>query len=228
MMTSGTSPDQMGVIFDMDGVLVDSFEPHFLSWQQSARVWGLDMTKEQFTQTFGRTSRDIAKTLWGDKLSNKDIIAFDMRKEQEYRKIIRDDFPAMPGAPELITQLCESGFKLAIGSSGPAENVELVLECLKARDKFCATVNGSEVRHGKPGPDVFLIAADKMGLAPNRCCVVEDAPAGVQAAKSAHMAVVAITGTVDKSQLVDADMVIESLQELTPQIITSLIEAKRE
>jgi beta-phosphoglucomutase len=217
------SQGRCGVIFDMDGVLVDSYRPHFESWHRSARQWGLEMTEEQFRSTFGMTSREIVVALWGDRLPQKDVPAFDELKEHEYRRIILQDFPAMPGAKELIVSLHQAGFKLAVGSSGPPENVKLVLECLGAVDLFEATVSGAEVKHGKPDPEVFLKAAGKLELAPGECLVIEDAVPGVSAALAAGMAVAAVTGTATRDQLARANMVVDSLKELTPAIVGELI-----
>ena len=214
------------VIFDMDGVLVDSYQAHFESWARLGREHGLTMTAEQFSATFGRTSRDIIRNLWGDCVAEKDIPAWDARKEAFYREIIRRDFPAMDGASELISSLVEAGFLLAIGSSGPPENVAVVLHALGGEKHFSASVDASDVTLGKPDPQVFLIAADKLGIAPSHCAVIEDAPAGVQAARRAGMAAVAITGTAGRDTLAEhAHVVVDSLQELSPESIAQLIDS---
>jgi len=214
------------VIFDMDGVLVDSYQPHFESWASLGREHGLTMTAEQFSGTFGRTSRDIIRSLWGDRVAEEDIPAWDEQKEAFYREIIRRDFPAMDGATELLRTLHEAGFALAIGSSGPPDNVETVIECLPGAELISARVTGMDVTRGKPDPQVFLIAADKLGIAPSHCAVIEDAPAGVQAARRAGMAAVAITGTADRHTLAEhAHIVIDSLQELSPESIAQLIDS---
>ena len=108
-----------GVIFDMDGVLIDSFEPHKRSWQQMARERGVKMTDEQFAATFGRTSRDIIRRLWNEGVSDEQIRQMDDRKEALFRDLLREHLPAMPGALELIDDLAAHGFKLGVGSSGP-------------------------------------------------------------------------------------------------------------
>lgn len=214
------------VIFDMDGVLVDSYQAHFESWARLGREHGLTMTAEQFSATFGRTSRDIIRSLWGDCVAEKDIPAWDAQKEAFYREIIRRDFPAMDGATDLLRSLGEAGFAMAIGSSGPPENVETVMECLPGAELVSARVTGVDVTRGKPDPQVFLIAAHKLGVEPSRCAVIEDAPAGVQAARRAGMAAVAITGTADCDTLAEhAHIVIDSLQELSPESIAQLIDS---
>ena len=236
-----------GVIFDMDGVLVDSYQPHFESWRQVAAECGLTMTEREFATTFGRTSREIIAHFWGEGMkTDAQIAAMDDRKEAMYRKIIRDHFPAMDGAAELLAALRAAGFALAIGSSGPPANVAVVIDALAAQARaihsefpsplpspggggenlFDATVNGMEVVRGKPDPQVFLLAAGKLRLPPSRCAVVEDAVAGVRAARAAGAAVIALTGTARRTQLAPlADRVVDSLRELTPADIAALIDA---
>jgi beta-phosphoglucomutase len=213
------------VIFDMDGVLVDSYEAHFKSWQAVAADEGLAITEGDFASTFGRTSREIIAALWGEgRYNDREILALDDRKEAAFRDLIAADFPAMPGAGELLRSLAGAGFRLAVGSSGPPENIDLVLDRLDARQLFRAVVTGMDVTRGKPDPQVFLIAAERLGVAPAGCVVVEDAPAGVAAARAAGMASVGFASTGrTPEQLSDADLTISSLDELSAEVFRRLI-----
>ena len=219
----------LAVIFDMDGVLVDSYHAHFRSWREMAHSVGLDMAEEQFAATFGRTTQDIIRHLWGDRFPPEtDISVWDDRKEAAYREILREQFPAMDGAGELLAALHGAGFRLAIGSSGPPENVALVMELLPGAEHVAATVTGRDVTHGKPHPEVFLTAAAKLGVGPERCAVVEDAPAGIEAARRAGMAAVALTGTAPREKLVErAHLVVDSLRELSSEGFRELIRSSR-
>ena len=213
-----------GVIFDMDGVLVDSYRAHFDSWNRMARAHGLAITEQQFAASFGRTTREIIASLWSDSVSEEEIPLWDDEKEAAYRDILREAFPEMPGAAALVRALHAAGFALAIGSSGPPENVAVVRECLPPL--FDAAVTGVDVTHGKPHPEVFLTVAAKLQISPARCAVVEDAPAGVAAARSAGMAAVAITGTAPWDKLAkQAHLVVDALSEITPDRIATLIDA---
>ncbi len=214
---------QQAVIFDVDGVLVDSYEPHFKSWQQMLAEHGFGLTEAQFRTTFGRTSRDILLALCGNRFPMEQLQAFDDRKELLYRAIVRKDFPAVEGAVELIDAFIEAGFAMAVGSSGPPENVALTLESLGRADCFAARVTGSDVTQGKPDPQVFLLAAERLNIAPEQCAVVEDAPAGVEAANRAQMLSIGLTGTAPREQLAHADLVVESLREIVPEEIASLL-----
>jgi beta-phosphoglucomutase len=202
------------VIFDVDGVLVDSYDAHMRSWLLMGREHGLTITEEQFASTFGQTSREIIARFWGSDLSREDAEALDARKEAIYRDLIRERFPAMDGSVELIDALADAGFRLAVGSSGPPENVELTLDCLGRASRFSAIVTGRDVTRGKPDPQVFQIAAERIGVPPARCIVVEDAPVGITAARAAGMSSVALVGTVAADRLGEADLVVRSLREL--------------
>src|ERR1043166_3998609 len=123
MLMAASMSDQLGVIFDMDGVLVDSYQPHLESWRRLASELGYSISDEQFDATFGRTSREIIRILFGPQHSDDEVRRLDARKEQLYRDAVRGRVPAMPGAIDLIRTLHDAGFKLAIGSSGPPENI---------------------------------------------------------------------------------------------------------
>ena len=213
------------VIFDMDGVLIDSYHAHLESWQEAARVEGLEITEEQFAATFGKTSREAIRLLWFERhLADAQIKDFDHRKEAAFRRIIAARFPLMPGALELLDSLDEAGFLLAIGSSGPPENVDLVLDKLGIRPLLSAVVTGGDVTRGKPNPQVFLIAAQKLGVPPDRCLVVEDAALGIEAAHAAGMKAIGLASTGRTRQsLAAADLVVDRLAEITPAAVRSLI-----
>jgi beta-phosphoglucomutase len=215
----------LAVIFDVDGVLVDSYNTHYQSWQLLGRERGLAMTHDEFIATFGRTSREIIKELWPNRVTSEAAVAeLDDRKEALFRELLARDFPALDGAVELIDQLHDAGVPLAVGSSGPPENVGLVLDTLGRHSAFGGVVTGLDVTRGKPDPQVFLLAAERLDASPSNCVVIEDAPVGVAAAHAAGMNCVAVvsTGRV-REKLASADLVVDSLRELSPQIIRSLI-----
>ncbi len=215
----------LAVIFDMDGVLIDSYQAHFQSWQAMAAEAGLTLTLEQFGITFGRTSREIIAALWQDRrLSEEDVLALDNRKEALFRQILERDFPAMPGVRELLQEIHDAGLALAVGSSGPPENVELALERLGDRSLWGAVVTGRDVTRGKPDPQVFSLAAERLGIVPGRCVVVEDARPGVAAAKAAGMACIGLASTGHKRcELSQADRVVDSLDEISLAMLRAAI-----
>lgn len=214
-------------IFDLDGVLVDSYDAHYESWLLLGRERGFTMTPEQFVQTFGRTSREVIGDCWPHLATSAEAVReLDERKEALYRDILRQEFPAMDGARELIDALAEAGFALAVGSSGPPPNVELTLRQLGRQGKFQAVVTGADVQFGKPNPQVFQIAAERLGVPPSECLVIEDAPAGVEAAHAGGFVCLGLLSKGrNEDQLREADHVVSSLRDVTPELIARMIES---
>ncbi|HVR74025.1 MAG TPA: HAD family phosphatase [Planctomycetota bacterium] len=215
----------LGVIFDMDGVLVDSADLHFEAWKRLGEDIKVPFPHDVFEQTFGMHNREIIP-LW---LSHRALTAERIellaeQKEVMYREVAKGFLRPIDGAVNLVTSLADAGFVLALGSSGPRANVELVLDLLGVRSRFAALVTGDEVRHGKPHPEVFMKAAEMLDLPPIRCLVIEDAPQGVQAGLDAGAHVAAVCTSRQASELKDAHLVIESLNELNPTIVRRILE----
>lgn len=215
-----------GVVFDMDGVLVDSSGPHLESWRRMAREIGQDMPEEAFRRTFGQQNRTIIPQVFGVQ-GRDEVERLSERKEEIYRELIRGSVPAMDGAAALVRACRDAGLGIAIGSSGPPENVDIVLRGMEIDDCFDARITAREVTRGKPDPQVFLLAARHLGLEPGRCAVIEDAPHGVDAALAAGAAAIALVGDYALPSLEHADLVVASLRELTPEIIVKAIESRR-
>jgi beta-phosphoglucomutase len=216
---------RLAVIFDMDGVLVDSYRAHFESWQVVMALCGRGMSREEFNASFGRTSREVIASLRPKLgLNEHQIARLDAQKERVFRDILAADFTAIEGAESLLQSLFEAGFALGMGSSAPPENVDLVLDKLQKRPLFAAIVHGMDVTRGKPDPQVFLLAAQRLGIAPQQCVVVEDAPLGIAAAKAGGMATVGLASTGrSRSLLAAADLTVGRLSELKPPIFRQLV-----
>ena len=225
MNTSGP----IGVIFDMDGVLVDSADAHFRSWQLLATECGGVVTEEQFTATFGRQNRDIIPILFGD-VSQTRMGELADRKEELYRTLVDQDTPILPGAVELVGALAEAGVRLAVGSSGPRANIDLILTAMEATRWIAVVVSGDDVTRGKPDPQVFTLCAQRLGVEPGRCVVVEDAPVGIQAARAAGTCAAAVL-TYHPAEAFNAlpsnrrpHLVVQSLTDLSVERLLSLVE----
>lgn len=212
------------VIFDVDGVLIDSYQAHFESWQRMFGEIDVEYSEATFRSTFGRTNRDIFELLYPGQLSADRVSELGDRKEALYRDIIRQEFPAMPGAVALIDALGDAGFSLAVGSSGPPENIALTLELLERADRFDAVVTAVDVVRGKPDPQVFEVAAARLETPPGCCAVVEDAPQGIEAANRAAMTSIGLTGTTTRAALSAANLIVDRLAELSPQRIAEMLE----
>jgi beta-phosphoglucomutase len=214
------------MIFDMDGVLVDTAEPHFESWRMAGRELGFEMTEDLFHETFGMTNQRIAPIVFGREVTPEEVTEMADLKEGYYREIVADRVRIVPGVLELIEDMERSGnWRLAVGSSTPIENVELILEIMGMRESFDALVAGGDVEHGKPDPDAFLLAADRLGLRPKACLVAEDAPVGIEAALAADMKCVAVSITHAPEMLGAAHVVREDFVGFTAEDAASLIES---
>ncbi len=204
---------KLGVIFDLDGVLVDTGWAHRQAWFDLAAKEGLEISDEFFQQTFGMQNAAILPMLRPD-ISPQELERLSDWKEQHYRDLMKEHLELAPGAEDLLRDLKRHGFRLAIGSSAPPENLNLFWDRLGLADWFDARVTKEEIARSKPAPETFLKAAEKLGLAPACCAVVEDAVPGVQAARAAGMPVVAVTTTRQREDLAQADRVVDSLSDL--------------
>ena len=219
-------PEPRGVIFDVDGVLIDSYQAHFQSWCRLASEIGRTCTEAEFVRGFGRTSRENIIEQWSDpNWTANEVRTLDDRKESLFREIIRSPFPAMSGAADLIRSLHHAGFDVAVGSSGPPDNVNLVIESLGVAEIVQCRVTARDVTRGKPDPQVFQLAAARLGLPAASCCVIEDAPAGIQAAHAAGIVCIGFASTGrTRPELDNAEAVVDALSELTPARIGQLIQ----
>ena len=195
----------------MDGVIVDSAPYHFKAWQETFQKRAVKFTEEDFKRNFGQRNDTITRRTLGESVSLSEVDVIASEKEESYRQKVAQNIKALPGAIELIKLLAKSGVKMAIASSAPMENIRLIVKGLGIEDYFQAIVWGREVAEGKPSPQVFLLAAEKLGLDPHNCLVVEDAVAGVAAAKRAGMKCLAVTNTHPATSLKEADLIVDTL-----------------
>lgn len=213
---------KLGVIFDMDGVLVDTGWAHRRAWLDLAEKEGLTISEEFFRRTFGMQNDAILPMLRPG-ISKEQMELLADWKEQRYREVMKEDQALAPGAEDLLGDLKRHGFRLAIGSSAPPENLDLFWNRLGLVHWFDARVTKEEIARSKPAPETFLKAAEKIGLAPACCAVVEDAVPGVQAARAAGMPVVAVTTTRAREDLAHADRIVDSLSELKASDFLALL-----
>lgn len=206
----------------MDGVLVDSAEAHFQSWRRLGRQQGIQVTQEQFSATFGRQNRDIIPLLFGE-VSEPALRELADRKERIYRDLVRADPPIVDGAIDLVVSLHEAGAQLAVGSSGPRANIDLILEAMGVQDRVRVVVSSDDVSRGKPDPQVFSMACDRLGLLSRQCVVIEDAPSGVEAARAAGAHCVAVLMHHSRESLKRAHRIVEKIADLRVADLFSLV-----
>jgi HAD superfamily hydrolase (TIGR01509 family) len=209
------------VLWDLDGTLVNSEEYHWRSWRDAAAAEGVALTYPQFLDSFGKKNDLILRGWLGADLSAERIQRIGDSKEAEYRRLARaEGLQPLPGAAEWVARLHGDGWKQAIASSAPRANVEVVMDALDLGRFMDAIVAAEDVTRGKPEPDVFLEAARRLNLAPERCIVVEDAAAGIAAARAAGMKSVGVSQHV---MLTDADVVARSLEDVPADAFARLL-----
>lgn len=221
------APNGLALIWDVDGTLVDTAELHFQAWIDLARELNKPFTRADFAATFGQRNPEIIRKLFGSHYSDQEVQAIGDRKENLYRDAAQHGVDLLPGVRNLLEQAQAAGFRQAIGSSAPRANLELILQLTETVNFFEAMVSMEDTRRGKPDPEVFLNAARKLDLAPRHCLVLEDAPAGVQAAKGGGMKCIAVSfvGHHPDAALraAGADRVVKTLEEVSVPMLDELL-----
>ena len=210
------------VLWDMDGTLVDSEELHWISWRDTMAEEGRSITREEFLSSFGQRNDSILSGWLGAGASPERISRISNAKEELYRRLVRSNgIRPLPGVRTWLRRLYERGWLQAIASAAPRANIEVVLETLSAARYFQGIVSAENVHRGKPDPQVYLTAASQVGVSPERCIVVEDAPAGLEGAHNAGMWSI---GVSPNGKHLTADVVVPSLNFLRPDTFEALLD----
>ena len=209
------------VLWDMDGTLVNSEELHWISWRNTMAKEGVVITREQFLSTFGQRNDSIVPAWLGCAATAERIGRIADAKEELYRHLVR----RVGVAPELgvatwLDRLKKHGWQQAIASAAPRANIDAVLEALSADHVFQSIVSAEDVHLGKPDPEVYVLAASRVGVPAGRCIVVEDAGAGIEGARRAGMRSI---GVSHNGKVLHADVVVESLERLEPDAFDRLL-----
>lgn len=210
-----------GVLWDMDGTLLDSAHYHWLSWRDALADEGCYITYNQFAATFGQRNDTILQGYFGPDISAQEIDRISWNKEELYRDLVRTrGIQLLPGVQHWLTYLNARGWHQAVASSAPRLNIEVIIDVLQLGHFFQAISSADDVAQGKPAPDIFLTAAERLGVPTARCIVVEDAPHGVEAGRRAGMRTIGVRTT--HSDL-EADLVVAALDELPDNAFDQLI-----
>jgi HAD superfamily hydrolase (TIGR01509 family) len=210
------------VLWDMDGVLIDTGPLHFQTWADALAPLGVVLTPELFRATFGMNNRGVLTTLLGAEPEAELMARVSDAKEAAFREAMRGLARPMPGVVSWLARLHAAGWRQAVASSGPPANIAFVVDELGIRPYFDALVSGAG-HAGKPDPYVFLEAARQLEVAPRQCVVVEDAVTGVEAARRAGMRCIAVTTTNPAAALSGADNVVDTLEDLPEQAFAELL-----
>jgi beta-phosphoglucomutase family hydrolase len=215
--------EKFGVIFDMDGTMIDNMPYHRKAWRELHKRYNVPMAEDFLPRTSGKTNSDIMPMIFGEGLFPERIEKLSREKEMLYRELYRPHMRLVNGLSEMLEALKAENIPMCVGSSAPDENIDMVLDGLNIRHYFTAIIGASQITQGKPNPEVFLKAAAAMNLAPEQCVVIEDAVLGVEAARNAGMAVIAISTIMPPEQLQQADMVIKDFTEVNVYTFENLL-----
>ena len=217
----------LGVIFDWDGVIIDSHDQHELSWQKLADENNKELPNNFFKETFGMRNEFIIPNYFADWIGDEGedkIKNLADRKEEIYRRIIIESgINPLPGVNKLLESLKDKNIPCSIGSSTPTKNIETVIELIGLSNHFNAITAAEDVSKGKPDPEVFLKAAEKISIDPENCIVFEDALVGIDAGLAANMNVVAVATTHQLDQLNKAHLAVESLEQIDIDDLYNLV-----
>lgn len=205
----------IGALFDWDGVVIDSSAAHEESWERLSAEEGLPLFEGHFKLGFGRKNAFIIPNLlkWTD--DPAEVKRLSLRKEALYRDIIAEKgLEALPGVRDLLKFLQDQGIPCCVGTSSDRLNIETSFELLGLGEYFVDIVSSEDVSHGKPDPEVFLLAANKVDRRPERCVVFEDALYGIEAGLKGGMKVVAVATTNPIDALHEAHIAVDRLTDL--------------
>ena len=209
------------VLWDMDGTLIDSAEYHWQAWRDTMAREGVPITREQFLANFGQRNDTILRQWLGEKVTPEVIERIGDAKEALYRQHVRQQgIQPLPGVAEWVRCLHQQGWRQAIASAAPWANIETILKMLSAVPLFEAIVSAEDVHTGKPDPEVYLVAAERVGVVPSCCIVVEDALAGIEGARAAGMRSI---GVSHDGRHLPADVVVRSLDLLAANAFDNLL-----
>ncbi len=212
--------NSFAVIFDMDGVIIDSNPYHKISLRQFCEKYGYHLSDEELVnKIYGRTNKDWIASLFGA-LTKEELTNYGEEKEALFREVYKNDISALKGLPEFLKSLKEKNIPVAIGTSAPRSNVDFVLSHTGLENYFSAILDESDVVKGKPDPEIYLKVAARLGYDPCQCIVFEDSLSGVESARRAGAKVVGVATTHSFEELSHTDFIIQDFTGLDP---TSLI-----
>jgi len=218
----GTGAD-FSAVFDMDGVIVDNRAFHFRAWEVFAHEHRLPFDPEYFkNHLFGRVNRDILLGLLKGNLNDQEATLYALEKEALYRKLYKGHVKPAGGLVRFLEELKAEGITTAVATSAPRVNLDFVLDEAGLRPYFDALVDISAVTRGKPAPDLYLKAAEKLGRDPAQCVAFEDSYPGVESALAAGMRVVGVTTTHTPEELGHVHLVIDDFEDVSVERLRSL------
>lgn len=211
----------IAVIWDMDGVIIDSIPLHYEAWKRAFSNYGVDYSIAVGEKPFGH-SRTI-KSVFSN-ISNAKVSEIAGKKEQAFKQLLNQgSIEAQSGVLRLIKELQSIGIRLALASSNSIEIISIILEALAIIKYFDIIISSEDVKNPKPHPEIYLKALSGLGVTPENACVIEDMPACIAAVKAAGIHCIAVATNHSREKLKEADMVVNSISELTAQDVISVV-----
>ena len=215
---------QVTVIFDMDGVIVNNGEFHFLAWKKFCEKHNISISKDAFkNKFFGRTNEEVLPELFGRELSGEQIKSLGNEKEEIYREIYKPHLKPVNGLVSFLKELKKKNIPVGIATSAPPENVDFVINGLEIRSYIETIVDDSMVSNGKPAPDIYIEAARRLQSKPENCVVFEDSLSGTKAAWDASAKVVAVTTTLPAGKHTYAHKIIPDFEGMSVEFVRGLL-----
>ena len=214
---------RLGVLFDWDGVVIDSSAQHAKSWERLATEIGKELPEGYFKTSFGMKNELIIPEILEWTRDPALVKQYSLRKEELYRDIIREDgIEPLPGVRTFLERLYAAKIPCVVGTSSHRLNIEVALELFGFQKFFLDIVSSEDVGHGKPDPEVFVKAAERAGVPPQQCVVFEDAPVGIEAGLKGGMKVIGVAGTHPEGPLAGAHRIVKRLDTLTVEDLRAL------
>lgn len=212
-----TQAEPRALLWDLDGTLLDSRDIHWEAWRTFLAGHGRPMTYASFQQIFGFRNEITLRQIFGPRVPDREVEQYSREKEALFRELLsKAGVQPLPGVCEWLAWARARGWRQGLATMAPRENIEVALIALNLAGAFDAIVGAEEVQHGKPDPEVFLLAAQRLGVPPVRCTVIEDSAQGVEAARRAGMRCVGVGPLYGQLR---ADITLRTLSDAGPQIL---------
>jgi beta-phosphoglucomutase family hydrolase len=213
------------LLFDLDGTIVDNMDSHLQAWVKYLGTLGVkDSDVNIYKSVAGKTTQEVIRTYFGNDLTQDQILEHYKQKEALYKKLYYPVLREIPGVIELLDQAQKLGIPMAIASAAGIDNIDFILDNLKIRKYFSAVVSAGDVKNGKPDPEIFLLAAKRLGMNPSVCLVFEDSIFGLEGAYRAGMKAIAITTAHSAAELKQNPAVIKVIDNYLGFGLESILE----
>ncbi len=204
-----------GLIFDMDGTMVDNMMVHHEAWQRKLASLGIEMSMAEVKEHIHGVNEEILERLFGNRFTSEERKRIAWEKELEYREIFADRLQLIHGLDVFLAEMHQAGMAMAIGTAAPPENVDFVLDRLNLRNYFTGIIHARHVSKGKPDPETFVMAAQTIGIPVRNCLVFEDSLAGARTAKNAGCHAIIVTSTHAREEFQEFDHILKFINDFS-------------